>query len=516
MSRERPAGGGGSPEAVGEPQALAHAVLNALRTEVAVLDEAGTIVTVNQAWLDFGAANGADVQRIGPGVSYLAVCEQGQRTGAQAAREFCAGLRAVMSGELREFAMDYPFPTPTELRWFLGRVTRAPGDGLAYFAVAHEEITARKRAEAERERLLDEVQRRAAELDTVIASTAVGLMIYGRGGEVLRMNPAAERILGYGEEARQRPIAERLSLLQATTPAGRPIAPDETPPMRALRGERVLDAIAVFHLPDGREVWTLGSAVPILGPDGRPQGAVLSFSDITAQHELEEQREDILRAVSHDLRSPLAAIQGQAELLLRRIDPSGPCGRERERVQSILSSSQRMNGMIRDLVDAARSETGQLRLDRRPVDLRAFLAEIRMHQAPADAGRIDVRVPEVLPLVWADPERLERILANLLTNAVKYSQPGTPVTVSAERRGDEVVTSVADRGPGIPAEELPRLFQRYYRARREREAGAGLGLGLYITRRLVEAHGGHIWAESELGRGSTFSFSLPVAGEGRA
>ena len=140
MSRERPAAASGAHGAVREQEALAHAVLNALRTEVAVLDEAGTIVAVNRAWLDFGLANGADAQRIGPGVSYREVCEQGERAGAEAAREFCAGLRAVMSGEQREFAMDYPFPTPSELRWFLGRVTRAPGDGPTYFAVAHEDI----------------------------------------------------------------------------------------------------------------------------------------------------------------------------------------------------------------------------------------------------------------------------------------------------------------------------------------------------------------------------------------
>ena len=104
-----------------------------------------------------------------------------------------------------------------------------------------------------------------------------------------------------------------------------------------------------------------------------------------------------------------------------------------------------------------------------------------------------------------------RILVNLLSNALKYSAPGTEVTVTLRREGGEVITSVTDRGPGIASEELPRLFARYYRTETGRERGGGIGLGLYITRMLVEAHGGHIWAESTVGVGSTFSFSLPLA-----
>jgi signal transduction histidine kinase len=113
--------------------------------------------------------------------------------------------------------------------------------------------------------------------------------------------------------------------------------------------------------------------------------------------------------------------------------------------------------------------------------------------------------------VLADPDRLERILMNLLTNALKYSAPGTPVTVALARRDGQVVTAVSDQGPGIPPDELPHLFERYYRARETRERKEGLGLGLYITKGLVEAHGGRLWVESQVGKGSTFSFSLPAA-----
>ena len=173
-----------------------------------------------------------------------------------------------------------------------------------------------------------------------------------------------------------------------------------------------------------------------------------------------------------------------------------------------------MNRMIQDLVDAARQEAGLLKLERRPVDLReALLSLIERLATTFDTQRIRVVAPDDLPRVLADADRLERILTNLLSNALKYSPPGSEVTITLERRGGEVVTSIRDRGPGIAPDELPHLFERYYRGPAARAAPEGLGLGLYITRMLVEAHGGHIWAESQVGAGSTFSFSLPIAQE---
>jgi signal transduction histidine kinase len=118
---------------------------------------------------------------------------------------------------------------------------------------------------------------------------------------------------------------------------------------------------------------------------------------------------------------------------------------------------------------------------------------------------------DVLPLVLADPVSLERILTNLLSNALKYSRPETPITVRLEPRDDELVIAVADEGPGIPADELGHVFEPHYQARAGRSRREGLGLGLYSTRGLIQAHGGRIWVESDPAQGSVFSFSLPVA-----
>ncbi len=173
-----------------------------------------------------------------------------------------------------------------------------------------------------------------------------------------------------------------------------------------------------------------------------------------------------------------------------------------------------MDGMIQDLVDVARAEGGQLELKREPIDLRTYLEELRARSATViDFDRIRITVPEDLPAVLADGNRLERIITNLLSNALKYSAPGTPVLVRVHRINGEVEVAMTDAGYGIAAEELPRLFQRFYRSPETHQA-EGIGLGLYITKQLVEAHGGRIWVESEPGVGSTFTFTLPVAMDG--
>jgi len=363
----------------------------------------------------------------------------------------------------------------------------------------------------ERERLLREVRTRAAELDTIINSIPDGVIVYSTTGEILRINAAAEKILGYSPEQLRRPIAERLTALRIETPEGRPVPVDAVPAMRAVRGEPVLGEVLVLHPPTGATVWITTSAVPIRMPEERPLGAVVTFTDITGLHELQEQREDILRAVSHDLRNPLAVVQGQAELLLRALEQGAPAAQERQSVEAIRTSARRMNVMIQDLVDSARLETGQLQLSRQPLDLGAFLADLKERLRSAlDMARVTMQVPPGLPPAWADPDRLERIMVNLLSNALKYSTPGTPVTVGVARRDGELAVSVTDIGPAIAPEELPHLFSRYYRAQAGRERHDSLGLGLYITRMLVEAHGGHIWVESTPAE-TTFSFTLPEA-----
>lgn len=374
----------------------------------------------------------------------------------------------------------------------------------------------RKQAEESKcGRLLAEVQHHAAELDATISSIADGVVIYGPKGEITRMNPAAERMLGYSPAERALPVAERLRLLCIETPEGQPFPAEELPIYRALRGETVRGVVAVVHSVDGRTLCVSASAAPIRGADGSLLGAVLTLTDITAMRQLQEQWAKHILGISHGLRTPLTVVQGQAQLLLQGLKKAGLDSQMRRSAEAIVAAGQRMGVMLRDLVDLMYMEAGQpLKLNRTSLELRSFVLDLKERLAGLlETGRIRVEASEALPRVLADPDRLERILVNLLSNALRYSEASAEVTVSLARRGGEVVTSVSDRGPGIPPEEISLLFQPYSRmglARRPRER---LGLGLYIAKGLVEAHGGRIWVESEVGKGSTFSFTLPVAPE---
>ena len=271
---------------------------------------------------------------------------------------------------------------------------------------------------------------------------------------------------------------------------------------------------------DGAYRWHLTRAAPLRASDGRIVKWFGTSTDIDdqkrAQQEIQaarEQRDDMLRTISHDLRTPLTVVVAQAQMLERRPEDRDVVVR---RAGTIRTSAARMASMIEDLVDVVRLEAGQVPIEPRPVDLGPFARELRERLRGAVAvERLRLELPEGLPPALADPPRLERVLVNLITNALKYSPAETEAVLSAEERAGQIRISVRDRGVGIAAAEVPRLFERFYRSpaatRHE-----GLGLGLYIARLLVEAQGGRIAAESEPGRGSVFHVTLPASPAGAA
>jgi signal transduction histidine kinase len=184
--------------------------------------------------------------------------------------------------------------------------------------------------------------------------------------------------------------------------------------------------------------------------------------------------------------------------------------RERSSAWTIFHSAKRLASMIRDLADTVSLEAGRWRLDLSPVEVNVLIMDLLERGSTLeDRHRLVVEMPETSPRVMADGRRLERALANLVSNALKYSPSEQPVTVKVVPRDSEVEVAVVDRGVGIPPDETEVVFERFYRARTDRRTD-GLGLGLYITRLIVEAHNGRTRVESELGKGSTFSFTLPL------
>ncbi len=381
--------------------------------------------------------------------------------------------------------------------------------GIRGFVV---DITPRKQAEAKRQRLLQEVRQRAAEMDATFASMPDGVMIFDRKGNLVRLNAATLRVTGLRQSDLSLALADRLATLNLEKPDGQPFSAEEAPVRQALEGKTVLGEVIVSHPLDGRTRWISASSAPINGPKGEILGAVVIFTDITELHQLQEQRDDVLYRVSHDLRSPLMVIRVHTEVLDQLLREAGGNAPALKSVEAITVAVQRLNTMIEDLVDSVGRESGQLRLNQIPLDLRRFVFDLVIRLTGViQSERVRIEAMAAPPMVMADPDRLERILINLLANALKYSDPETDVVVTFEAGADEVITTVSDLGPGIPPEDEPYLFQRFRRVGKHGARQDGLGLGLYTAKGLVEAHGGRIWVESGPGKGSRFRFSLPLA-----
>ncbi|MHB1134862.1 MAG: PAS domain S-box protein [Chloroflexota bacterium] len=376
--------------------------------------------------------------------------------------------------------------------------------------VTHTDITARKQAEAERERLLTEVQRQRQQLAALLTNLHDAVTIVDAHGNFVLRNEAAKRLAGEPDTlaAGVAGYTARLFYLD-----GRPVPREGWPITRLLAEEPLGAEEYLVERYDGSRIRILSSGSTVTDEQGRVGLAIVVSRDITELRRLEDIRQDFLRAVSHDLRQPLTVIQGQAQLLKSRLERAGLPARDIGGAEHIIASAKRMAKMIADLLEASRLEAGQMPLDLAPVDLHTLVVEtLRQLHAPGVGKRVSVLVPEeMLPAALADAAAIERVLGNLVGNALKYSPAETQVDVRLGLQTDQLLVSVADQGRGIAAEDLPHLFERYYRARETRERHEGLGLGLYIARLIVEAHGGKIWVESEVGKGSTFSFSLPVA-----
>jgi len=373
------------------------------------------------------------------------------------------------------------------------------------------DITERKQAEEERKRLLDEVQRRAAELTATFDAIADGVTIYDADGLIRYANPEAIRV--FKQTPEKQPAMQHTTLYQAVPvfkPDGTRFILEETPTYRALHGEQTLGTIAVMRRPTG-DKWIIASAVPIRGADGQILGAVGSFTDITQLHELQERERRYLYTLAHNLRVPATLIKGNLEFLLEQLQSSELVAPYRTLIDALQRAIFRMSSMIDDFTLATHLEEHTLTLNIGSVALSSYLHDFsRRFDAVLESGRLHLDLPTDLPPVQADPRYLDTILLGLLDNAQKFAASDTPIRVTTRPQDGEVVISVADQGIGIAPGDLPYIFDRFYRVEQIRRA-EGTGLGLYVAKRLVEAHGGRVWVESEVGKGSTFFFTLPVA-----
>jgi PAS domain S-box-containing protein len=372
---------------------------------------------------------------------------------------------------------------------------------------------------------LEAVSRSRDELDLVLAAIPNGITVLDARGQLIYANDAAAQATGFASGAEMRCAAtdDIIRRFQLWDQSGRLLSAEDLPSRAALRGERQKKLLRYCSLDGQLDRWVSLEAVPITNRDGRVERVITVMHDVTDQRRVEldnvrlmaeaqealRAREDLLAIVSHDLRNPLGVVLASTALLLKSNLPPDKQERARRQVEAIQRAGNRMNRLIRDLLDFASIQAGRLSVSKQPQDVGAMVSEVLEVTEPLAAAKSQRLVADVAPelAIRCDHDRVIQLFSNLVGNAVKFTPEGGTITVHATREGEVVRFLVEDTGPGIPAEELPHVFDRYYQAQRKNRDG--IGLGLSIARGIVEAHGGRIWVESEDGKGSRFFFTLP-------
>jgi signal transduction histidine kinase/HAMP domain-containing protein len=345
--------------------------------------------------------------------------------------------------------------------------------------------------------LFDRVQNEASERRAILQSIADGVVVCDRDRSILLMNSAASQMLGLFDWKPGQHKFDELPLVHVE--AGRDIF-----------GRDVGD---LEHYQLGERVLRLSRA-PVIADGGAELGEVIVLHDISAEAAVDQAKTFFIATISHELRSPLTVITGYTELLLRGM--IGDLSAEQaELLEQVRGRAELMNNIVKNIIMVASIESNSLYLEIEPQNLSAVVehAISPMRKAFAKKGlELQVELPADLPPVRADREQLNIILTHLLDNARRYTSAGT-VRIGAERLDSFVRVDVSDTGSGIPPEEFQRLFTRFHRIKGNDSPERGSGLGLAITRQLVERQGGQVWVTSEVGHGSTFSFTLPIAHE---
>jgi PAS domain S-box-containing protein len=351
-------------------------------------------------------------------------------------------------------------------------------------------------------------EQRTAQLRALLEALSEGVVIVEPLGPILMMNGAARRILGIESGLALHSMAQ-LNALDVRGLDNAAVPDHRRPLNRAIQGEAFVDAEVAVVRADGetRRVMTSGTSIMDRGKVGL---AILVFRDVTDVRRLEQQREEYLALISHDLRGPLGAVALLAGSLKALADEGGgPSQKMLDRISRIEKNTARVSAMLTELLETTSLEGHAALRQRAPCNLGELIggAIDRLDDVRRDRVSFEI-VGDAFCVVLADPDSLERAFGNLLTNALKYSSD--KVRVRLERRGHRAAIEVVDQGIGIAPESVPHLFDRYYRTLEGQRHTEGLGLGLYITRLIAERHGGHVEVRTVLGKGSTFVVLLPL------
>jgi PAS domain S-box-containing protein len=355
--------------------------------------------------------------------------------------------------------------------------------------------------------LYTQVSQEKKRMDALLDTVADGMLILAPSHVVERCNPALEHMLGIQKEKiigshheeiiRWKKHNQGMTLEQAEA-GGWPLVPNAI-----LYVEGDLERANGSSLPVGI------TYAPLLSSEGALLNTIATVRDITHFRELEEIKSTFVSVISHELKTPVALIKGYVATL-RRDDASWNQDVVKDSLQVIEEEADRLAIMIENLLDATRLQAGGLKLNLADLSLDVLARRIvERFRTQSDRHIFVVDFPEAYPSILGDEDRLTQVFSNLISNAIKYSPEGGEIRISGQERPEELVVCVSDQGPGIAPGDLPYIFDRFYRASDASRTTKGAGLGLYLTRALIEAHGGHIWVDSRYSGGARVCFSFP-------
>ncbi len=344
-------------------------------------------------------------------------------------------------------------------------------------------------------------------LDALLDAGADGVLILDANLVVERCNIAFEKMYGLPREQivgrahreiiRWKKEPHGTTLEEAIESQNWPLTPNAT-----LYVEGDLEREAPTPLPVG------ATYAPLLSEEGKLRNVIVSARDITHFRTADEVKATFISIVSHELRTPVALIKGYASTL-RRDDAKWDKRTMNESLAVIEEEADRLSKMVDDLLDASRLQAGGLKLNQSDVSLPALAARVVERFAPQSPKHtLSANFPLNFPIIIGDETRLEQVLSNLVSNSLKYAPEGK-IEISGSLRPDQIVVCVSDEGKGIEAKDLPYIFNRFYRSTSAVKRTKGAGLGLYLARAIIEAHGGQIWADANVGSGARICFSLP-------
>lgn len=505
-----------------ESERFARATIDALSTNLCVLDEEGTILSVNRAWREFAEANGVNPEEVSQNANYFAVCEAASGEDRECALKFAEGMRSVLSGERREFLLEYPCHSPSEHRWFIGRVTRFPGDGPVRLVVAHENVSKRKRAE-------DALVASEAQYRLLADNTLDVIWTMSPDFEFTYVNPAVTRLTGHLPQTWIGSSASAYCTPACFTEIAAILRNEMA------RGPESEGVVFTTELIDAE-----GASVPVeihakalFNAKGKPTSILGVARDITERNRLEQEREklhlqlnqarkieaigQLAGGVAHDFNNILQAILGYGTLLFKDFEEGSE---HYDYLVEIIKAGERAAGLTRQLLAFSRRQVLQFE----NLDLNEVVRSLSKMVRRLIGEHIAMQCHEGEPLgvIRADRGQMEQVLLNLCVNARDAMPEGGTLTIETQevvlteeycaahamsKPGAYVLLSVTDSGCGMDEETQERIFEPFYTTK---GIEYGTGLGLATVYGIVTQHNGIIQVYSEVDQGTTFKIYLPV------